>query len=48
MRAQWLNLAKGLIKAGQTQATKKELEETAKLGDKFPRHSEVDDLIKKP
>jgi putative PEP-CTERM system TPR-repeat lipoprotein len=39
-----LNLAKARIKAGQKEAAKKELEELAKLGDKFSRHAEVKQL----
>jgi putative PEP-CTERM system TPR-repeat lipoprotein len=39
-----LNLAKGLIKAGQNEAAKKELDELAKLGDKFSAHAEVTQL----
>ena len=39
-----LNLAKGLIKAGQKDAAKKELEELAKLGKKFPQYAEVQQL----
>jgi predicted Zn-dependent protease len=40
-----LNLAKGLIKANQKDAAKKELAELAKLGDKFPAQSEVTKLM---
>jgi putative PEP-CTERM system TPR-repeat lipoprotein len=39
-----LNLAKGLIKAGEKEAARKELDELAKLGDKFPAHAEVKQL----
>jgi cellulose synthase operon protein C len=38
------NLAKGLIKAGQKDNARKELDELAKLGEKFPRHAEVKQL----
>ncbi|MGI8895482.1 MAG: tetratricopeptide repeat protein, partial [Casimicrobiaceae bacterium] len=41
-----LNLAKGLLKAGQKDAAKKELEELAKLGDKFPAQAEVSEMLK--
>ena len=41
-----LSLAKGLIRAGQRDAAKKELEILAKLGDKFPRQAEVTQLMK--
>ena len=40
------NLAKGLIKAGRTADARKELEELAKLGDRFPMQSEVAQLLK--
>lgn len=40
------NLAKGLLKAGQKDAAKKELEELAKLGDKFPAQTEVSQMLK--
>jgi putative PEP-CTERM system TPR-repeat lipoprotein len=40
-----LNLAKALIKAGQKDEAKKELDELAKLGQKFPRHAEVKQLM---
>ena len=36
-----LNLAKALIKTGQKDAARKELDELAKLGDKFSHHAEV-------
>ena len=36
-----LHLAQALIKAGQKDAAKKELDTLAKLGDKFPEHAEV-------
>jgi putative PEP-CTERM system TPR-repeat lipoprotein len=39
-----LNLAKGQIKAGQKDAARKELDELAKLGERFPRHAEVKQL----
>jgi putative PEP-CTERM system TPR-repeat lipoprotein len=39
-----LNYAKGLIKAGQKDAARKELDELAKLGDKFPAQAEVSQL----
>jgi putative PEP-CTERM system TPR-repeat lipoprotein len=39
-----LSLAKGLLKAGQKDAAKKELEELAKLGKKFPQYAEVQQL----
>jgi putative PEP-CTERM system TPR-repeat lipoprotein len=39
-----LNYAKGLIKAGQKDAARKELDELAKLGDKFPAQAEVAQL----
>lgn len=39
-----LNLARGLISAGQKAEAKKELDELAKLGDKFARQSEVTQL----
>jgi Flp pilus assembly protein TadD len=41
-----LNLAKGLIKAGRKEDAKKELDELAKLGDKYPAHGEVAQLMK--
>ena len=41
-----LNYAKGLIKAGQKEAARKELDELAKLGDKFPAQAEVAQLRK--
>jgi hypothetical protein len=34
------------VKAGQKDAAKKELDELAKLGDKFPAHQEVQRLAK--
>ena len=40
-----LNLAKALIKAGQKDAAKKELEELAKLGDKFKSQANVAQLM---
>ena len=40
-----LTLAKGLIKANRKDAAKKELEELAKLGDKFPAQAEVTKLM---
>jgi hypothetical protein len=40
-----LTLAKGLIKANQKDAARKELEVLAQLGDKFPAHDEVAKLI---
>jgi Flp pilus assembly protein TadD len=39
-----LNLAKALIKAGQKDAARKELDELEKLGDKFPGQAEVAQL----
>jgi cellulose synthase operon protein C len=39
-----LNLAKGQIKAGQKDAARKELDELAKLGERFSRHAEVKQL----
>ena len=36
-----LNLARALLKAGQKDAAKKELDTLAKLGDRFPAHAEV-------
>lgn len=41
-----LNLAKALVKAGKKDDAKKELDELAKLGDKFPAQAEVDALLK--
>lgn len=41
-----LNLAKGLIKADQKDAARKELEELAKLGDSFKFQADVDQLMK--
>ena len=41
-----LNYAKALIKAGQKDAARKELDELAKLGDKFPAQAEVAQLRK--
>jgi len=41
-----LNLAKALVKAGKKDEAKKELDELAKLGDKFPAQAEVDKLLK--
>jgi len=35
-----------LIKAGQNDAARRELEELAKLGDKFSDHAEVQRLLK--
>jgi tetratricopeptide (TPR) repeat protein len=42
-----LNLAKAHIKAGQKDAARKELDELAKLGDKFSGHAEVTQLKQK-
>ena len=42
-----LHLAQGLIKAGQKNEARKELEDLQKLGDKFPRQKEVADLMKR-
>jgi thioredoxin-like negative regulator of GroEL len=39
-----LNLAKALINAGQKEAAKKELDELARLGQKFAQHAEVKQL----
>jgi FimV-like protein len=36
-----LNLAKALIAAGDRESARKELDELAKLGDKFPAQAEV-------
>ena len=41
-----LNLAKALIKADQRDAARKELEELAKLGDKFNAQADVEQLMK--
>jgi putative PEP-CTERM system TPR-repeat lipoprotein len=41
-----LNLAKALLKGGKKDEAKKELDELAKLGDKFPAQAEVDKLLK--
>ena len=41
-----LNLAKAYIATNQTDAAKKELEELAKLGDRFKAQGEVDQLMK--
>ncbi len=41
-----LNLAKALLKAGQNEAAKKELEVLEKLGDKYPAQAEVAQLMK--
>jgi len=41
-----LNLVKGLLKSGQKDVAKKELEELAKLGEKFPAHAEVSQMLK--
>ena len=41
-----LNLAKALVKAGKKDEARKELDELAKLGDKFPAQAEVDKLLK--
>ena len=41
-----LNYAKALIKAGQKNEAKNELEQIAKLGDKFPAQAEVAQLQK--
>ena len=40
-----LNLAKAMIKAGKKDDAKKELDELAKLGDKFPAQAEVATLL---
>lgn len=40
-----LNLAKALIKAGKNADAKKELDELAALGEKFPANGEVKDLL---
>jgi putative PEP-CTERM system TPR-repeat lipoprotein len=40
------NLAKSLLKAGKKSEAKKELDELAKLGDKFPAHAEVAESLK--
>ena len=40
-----LNLARALIKDGQKDAAKKELEIIAKLGDSFPAQAEVTTLM---
>ena len=40
-----LNLARALVKAGQKDAAKKELETLAKLGDKFAQQAEVAKLM---
>jgi cellulose synthase operon protein C len=41
-----LNFAKGLVRAGRTSDARKELETLAKLGDRFPMHSEVAQMLK--
>ena len=41
-----LNLARALIKAGQKDAAKKELEEVAKMGGKFKSQADVEQLMK--
>ena len=41
-----LNYARALIKAGQKSEAKKQLDEVAKLGDKFPAQAEVAELQK--
>jgi putative PEP-CTERM system TPR-repeat lipoprotein len=41
-----LNLARALIKGGQNAAAKKELEELAKLGDRFRSQGDVEQLMK--
>lgn len=41
-----LNLARALIKSGDTSGARKELEQLAKLGDKFSEQTEVSRLIK--
>lgn len=41
-----LNLAKALIQAGNKAAARKELEELGKLGDKFPGHAEIAQLLR--
>ena len=38
------NLAKALVKTGKKDEAKKELDELAKLGDKFPAHAEAEKL----
>jgi predicted Zn-dependent protease len=40
-----LNLARALVKAGQKDAAKKELETLTKLGDKFAQQAEVAKLM---
>jgi len=41
-----LNLAKIHLKGGKKDLAKKELDELAKLGEKFPAHAEVASLLK--
>jgi cellulose synthase operon protein C len=41
-----LSLAKGLMKVGQKDEAKRELESLAKLGDKFPAQAEVSQLLR--
>lgn len=41
-----LNLAKVLIASGKRDEARKELDSLAKLGDKFPGHAEVSQLLK--
>jgi putative PEP-CTERM system TPR-repeat lipoprotein len=41
-----LNFAKGLVRAGRTSDARKELETLAKLGDRFPMHAEVAQMLK--
>ena len=40
-----MNLAKALIKAGKNPDAKKELDELAALGDKYPASKEVQELL---
>ena len=42
-----LNLARGLVKAGRKDEAKKELDELAKLGDKFPAQADVTKLVER-
>ena len=42
-----LNYARALLKTGKKGDAKQELDALAKLGDKFPEHAEVDELLKK-
>ena len=41
-----LNYAKALLKAGQKTEARSELDQLAKLGDKFPAQAEVGQLLK--